>query len=56
MSLVNHSYAELLTAPSDVFTPIPAGLDEKQAAALPLVTTTGAELIDRIGPGPVDTR
>jgi NADPH:quinone reductase-like Zn-dependent oxidoreductase len=55
MGLVNHSYAELLTAASDVFTPIPAGLDHRQAAALPLVTTTGAELIDRIGPGPGDT-
>jgi NADPH:quinone reductase-like Zn-dependent oxidoreductase len=55
MGLVNHSYAELLTAASDVFTLIPAGLDDKQAAVLPLVTTTGAELIDRIGPGPGDT-
>jgi len=56
MGLVNQSYAELLTAASDVFTLIPAGLDDKQAAALPLVTTTtGAELIDRISPGPGDT-
>lgn len=55
MGLVNHSYAELLTAASDVCTLIPAGLDDKQAAALPLVTTTGAELIDRIGPGPGQT-
>src|SRR3954452_20214507 len=55
MGLVNHSYAELLTAPSNELTPIPEGLDEKQAAALPLVTTTGAQLIERIGPGPDDT-
>jgi NADPH:quinone reductase-like Zn-dependent oxidoreductase len=55
IGLVNHSYAELLTAASDVFTLIPSGLDDIQAAALPLVTTTGAELIDRIGPGPGDT-
>jgi len=55
MGLVNQSYAELLTAASDVFTLIPTGLDDKQAAALPLVTTTGAELIDRISPGPGDT-
>jgi NADPH:quinone reductase-like Zn-dependent oxidoreductase len=55
MGLVNRSYAELLTAAGDVFTLIPAGLDDKQAAALPLVTTTGAELIHRIGPGPGDT-
>lgn len=55
MGLVNRSYAELLTAAGNVLTPIPAGLDDKQAAALPLVTTTGAELIDRIGPRPEDT-
>ena len=55
MGLVNRSYAELLTAASDVLTLIPEGLDEKQAAALPLVTTTGAQLIDQIGPGPGDT-
>jgi NADPH:quinone reductase-like Zn-dependent oxidoreductase len=55
MGLVNQAYAELLTAASDVLTLIPAGLDDRQAAALPLVTTTGAELIDRVGPGPADT-
>jgi NADPH:quinone reductase-like Zn-dependent oxidoreductase len=55
MGLVNHSYAELLTTTSNVLTRIPGGMDDKQAAALPLVTTTGAQLIDRIGPGPGDT-
>jgi NADPH:quinone reductase-like Zn-dependent oxidoreductase len=55
MGLVNQSYAEALTAPAGVLTLIPAGLDDKHAAALPLVTTTGAQLIEQIGPGAGDT-
>ena len=54
MGLVNRSYAGLLTAASDVLTLIPDGLDEKQAGALPLVTTTGAQLADQIVPAPGD--
>jgi NADPH:quinone reductase-like Zn-dependent oxidoreductase len=51
MGLVNRSYAEFLTAGSDVFTTIPDGLDDKQAGSLPLVTTTGAQLVDQVNPG-----
>jgi NADPH:quinone reductase-like Zn-dependent oxidoreductase len=50
MGLVNRAYAELLIAASDVLAPIPDGLDDHQAGAIPLVTTTGAELIDAIRP------
>lgn len=50
MGLVNSSYAEYLTAPADNLTVIPDGLDIEQAAALPLVVTTGAELIQHMQP------
>jgi NADPH:quinone reductase-like Zn-dependent oxidoreductase len=46
MGLVNHSYAEYLTAKADVLTGIPEGLDPKDAGVLPLVTLTGAQLIE----------
>ncbi|MGC2661092.1 MAG: NADP-dependent oxidoreductase [Bryobacteraceae bacterium] len=50
MGLVNHSYAEYLTAPAEYLTVIPDGIPLEQAAALPLVTTTGAQLIQHINP------
>lgn len=50
IGLVNRAYAELLVAPSDVLAPTPDGLDDRQAGALPLVTTTGAELMNAIAP------
>jgi NADPH:quinone reductase-like Zn-dependent oxidoreductase len=50
MGLVNGSYAEYLTARADHLTVIPNGLELEQAAALPLVVTTGAQLIQHIGP------
>ncbi|HEY1950738.1 MAG TPA: NADP-dependent oxidoreductase [Bryobacteraceae bacterium] len=50
MGIVNGSYAEYLTAKADVLTVIPDGLDIEQAAALPLVVTTGAQLIQHIQP------
>ena len=50
MGLVNRAYAELLVAASDTLTTIPEGLSDHQAGALPLVTTTGAQLIDSIRP------
>jgi NADPH:quinone reductase-like Zn-dependent oxidoreductase len=50
MGLVNRTYAELLTASSDALAPTPDGLDDRQAGALPLVTTTGAELMNTIAP------
>jgi NADPH:quinone reductase-like Zn-dependent oxidoreductase len=55
MGLVNRSYAEFLTAGSDVLTTIPDALDDKQAGSLPLVTTTGAQLVDHVSPGRGDT-
>lgn len=50
MGIVNGSYAEYLTARADDLTVIPDGLELEQSAALPLVVTTGAELIQRIQP------
>ncbi|MGH9583418.1 MAG: NADP-dependent oxidoreductase [Bryobacteraceae bacterium] len=50
MGLVNGAYAEYLTARADHLTVIPDGLDLEQAAALPLVVTTGAQLIQRVRP------
>ncbi len=50
MGLVNGSYAEYLTARADHLTVIPDGLDVEQAGALPLVVTTGAQLIHHIRP------
>jgi NADPH:quinone reductase-like Zn-dependent oxidoreductase len=47
MGLVNHSYAEYLIARADDLTDIPEGLDPVQAGVLPLVTLTGAQLIEK---------
>jgi NADPH:quinone reductase-like Zn-dependent oxidoreductase len=47
LGLVNHSYAELLTAKADDLALIPEGLDMDQAAVIPLVTLTGAQLIEK---------
>lgn len=47
MGLVNGTYAEFTTARADVLAPIPDKLSYEQAAALPLVLTTGAQLIER---------
>lgn len=55
MGLVSRSYAEFLTAASDALTPAPEGLDLEQAGVLPLVTTTGSQLIERIQPKRGDT-
>jgi NADPH:quinone reductase-like Zn-dependent oxidoreductase len=54
MGLVNGSYAEYLTARADHLTVIPDGLELEQAAALPLVVTTGAQLMQHIRPKPGD--
>jgi NADPH:quinone reductase-like Zn-dependent oxidoreductase len=54
MALANGTYAELTTVKADVLAPIPDKLSYEQAAALPLVLLTGAQLIERgikIGPG-----
>jgi NADPH:quinone reductase-like Zn-dependent oxidoreductase len=50
MGVVNRSYAEFVSVPSQLLTLIPDGLDAEQAGVLPLVTTTGAELIEHVGP------
>lgn len=56
MALANGTYAEYTVAKADVLAPIPEGLSFIQAAALPLVTTTGAQLIERaVKPKPGDT-
>ena len=50
MGLVKGSYAEYVLAKASEVTVVPDGLDLKEAAALPLVVTTGAQLIQHIGP------
>lgn len=47
MALANGTYAELTTTKADALAPIPDKLSFEQAAALPLVVTTGAQLIER---------
>jgi NADPH:quinone reductase-like Zn-dependent oxidoreductase len=46
LGLVKGSYAELATAPAEVWAKIPEGLDVVDAGALPLVLLTGAQLIE----------
>src|SRR5215469_8716624 len=50
MGVGNQTYAEYVSVPSANVTAIPDGLGLEEAGALPLVTTTGSELIDRIAP------
>jgi NADPH:quinone reductase-like Zn-dependent oxidoreductase len=47
MAMANGTYAELTTAKADVLAPIPDKLSFEQAAALPLILLTGAQLIER---------
>lgn len=47
MGLVNRSYAEFLTAEAETLTHVPDGMELEDAAALPLVVTTGAQLIEK---------
>lgn len=47
MALANGTYAEYTVARADVLAPIPDALSFEQAAALPLIVTTGAQLIER---------
>lgn len=54
MGLANHTYAEFAAVRADVLAIIPQALNFEQAAALPLVTTTGAQLMEhavQIQPG-----
>src|SRR5579875_1705413 len=48
IGLVNNSYAEYLTANADHLTVLPHGLDLVNSAALPLVVTTGGQLIQHM--------
>jgi NADPH:quinone reductase-like Zn-dependent oxidoreductase len=54
MGLVHGSYAEFILAPANILTVIPDGLDLERAGALPLVTTTGAQLIQHLQLKPGD--
>jgi NADPH:quinone reductase-like Zn-dependent oxidoreductase len=47
LGLVTQSYAELLTAKADDLAAIPEGLAMDQAAVIPLVALTGAQLIEK---------
>jgi NADPH:quinone reductase-like Zn-dependent oxidoreductase len=47
MALANGTYAEYTVAKADVLAPIPDAVNFEQAGALPLVTTTGSQLIER---------
>ncbi len=47
MAMANGTYAEFTTVRADILAPIPERLSFVQAAALPLVLTTGAQLIER---------
>jgi len=47
IALANRTYAEYTVAKADVLAPIPEALSFEQAATLPLVTTTGSQLIER---------
>ena len=47
MALANATYAEYTVAKAEVLAPIPDALSFEQAGALPLVTTTGSQLIER---------
>jgi NADPH:quinone reductase-like Zn-dependent oxidoreductase len=44
----NHTYAELVAAKANLFVRLPEGLDLVDAAALPLVTLTGSQLISEV--------
>jgi NADPH:quinone reductase-like Zn-dependent oxidoreductase len=50
MAVGNHTYAELVVVPSAALATVPDGLEMHQAGALPLVTTTGAALIEHVVP------
>ena len=50
MALTNHTYAELVVVSSADLAMVPDGLELQQAGALPVVTTTGAELMEHVAP------
>jgi NADPH:quinone reductase-like Zn-dependent oxidoreductase len=48
-AMADNTYAELCVVKADILADIPEGLDLIQAAALPLVTTTGNQLLSATG-------
>ncbi|MFZ0867931.1 MAG: NADP-dependent oxidoreductase [Candidatus Sulfotelmatobacter sp.] len=48
-AMADNTYAELCVVKADVLAKVPKGLDLVQAAALPLVTTTGNQLMSATG-------
>src|SRR5579863_9236931 len=48
-AMADNTYAELCVVKADVLADIPEGLDLIEAAALPLVTTTGNQLLSATG-------
>ncbi|MDB4968897.1 MAG: zinc-binding dehydrogenase family oxidoreductase [Myxococcales bacterium] len=46
LGFVEHGYAEYVTAPANAWAIVPPALDLRDAAALPLVTLTGVQLIE----------
>lgn len=50
MALSEHTYAEFVAVPTALLAPLPEGLEMEQAGALPLVVSTGAELMERVAP------
>ncbi|MCE9672571.1 NADP-dependent oxidoreductase [Myxococcus stipitatus] len=56
MGLVNGGYAERVVAPAEAWAPVPASLDTRDAAALPLVSLTGTQLMEEgVDPARGDT-
>jgi NADPH:quinone reductase-like Zn-dependent oxidoreductase len=55
LGLGMRSYAEKATIAADVLARLPAGLDVVEAGALPLVLTTGAQLVEKAEPKPGQT-
>ncbi|CAM3228819.1 NADP-dependent oxidoreductase [Corallococcus sp. ZKHCc1 1396] len=56
MGLVNAGYAETVVAPTEAWAKVPESMDLRDAAALPLVTLTGVQLIEEhVRPSQGDT-
>jgi NADPH:quinone reductase-like Zn-dependent oxidoreductase len=51
LGLVSGGYAEYVVAPEAAWAEVPEAMDLVDAAALPLVVLTGAELVDELAPG-----
>jgi NADPH:quinone reductase-like Zn-dependent oxidoreductase len=49
LAFASRTYAEFVAVPASALALVPDGLDLEQAGALPLVVTTGAQLIEHMG-------